>query len=79
MALKKFAQARDVLADRRIDLRVGAFQVRIGENCRCTMTGTRQVNHIEIVLLDQPIRVHVEQAKTRIGTPMPQQPYEMVD
>jgi hypothetical protein len=38
------------------------------------MTGTRQVNHIEIVLFDQPIRVHVEQAKTGIGTPMPQQP-----
>jgi hypothetical protein len=67
--LEKFPQSRHVLTDRWIDLGVGSLQVRLGKDSRRSMTRPRHVNHIEIIFFDQPIRMYVEEAKTRIGNP----------
>src|SRR6266566_5455109 len=53
-----------VLGDFRIDLRVGPFQVYIGEDRRSTVSWPCQVDHIDILILDESIQMDVNEAET---------------
>ena len=44
-----------VLCNLRIDLGIGPFEVHIGEDRRSTMTRSCQVDHIDILVLDESI------------------------
>src|SRR6266853_2052126 len=44
-----------ILGDLRIGLRVGPFEVHIGEDRRSTMSWSCQVDHIDILVLDESI------------------------
>ena len=59
--------------DRRIALGVRAFQIGLRHEARATMTGTDDVDHVQIVLFDQPVEVDIEKVQSRRRAPMPQQ------
>src|SRR5678816_4388717 len=58
----------------RIDLGISTFQVHGGKNTRCTVARAGQEDHVEVVLLDQPIEVNVCERQTRACSPMPKEP-----
>ena len=60
-----------VLAHVGIDLAVGALQVSIGDQCRTTVTGTGDVEHVEVALLDHPVQMHVDEVLARGRAPVP--------
>src|SRR3974390_2862718 len=57
-----------------IDLAVGSFEVGVRDQARTTMTGTGDVDHIEIVLLDHPVQVNVDKVQSRRRPPMTEKP-----
>ena len=52
---KQATYTLSILGDLRIGLRVGPFKVHIGEDRRSTMTWSCQVDHIDILVLDESI------------------------
>ena len=62
-----------VLPDRRVDLAVRAFQIGMRHDPRTTVTGADDVDHVEIVLDDQPVQVGVDEIEPRGRPPMPEQ------
>jgi len=44
-----------VLADVGIDLTVSALEIGVAYHGRTAVAGTRDVNHVEVVLLDDPV------------------------
>ena len=64
--------ALHVLRNARIDFAVGAFEIGVGDQPRSAMAGAGDVDHVEIVFLDQPIEVHVDEVEARRRAPMPE-------
>ena len=62
-----------VLADVRIDLAVCALEIRIAHDRRPAVPGAGDVDHVEVVLLDDPIQVHVDEVLSGGRSPVPQQ------
>ncbi len=60
-----------VLADVRIDLAVGAFEVGIAHQRRAAVPGTGDVEHVQVILLDDPVQVHVDEVLARRRAPVP--------
>ncbi len=67
--LEELAQALFVLALVRVDLRVRAFQVDRAEHPGRAVPGPGQEDHVEVVLLDQPVQVDVDEARARGSIP----------
>ena len=65
--------ALHVLRDARIDFAVGSFEIGVGDQTRPAMPGAGDVDHVQIVLLDQPIEVGVDEVEARRGAPMAEQ------
>ena len=63
--------ALHVLRDARIDFAVGAFEIGVGDQPRTAMSGAGNVDHIEIVFLDEPIEVRVDEVEPRRRAPVP--------
>src|SRR5271163_329952 len=55
--LEQLFQPGFVLADVRIDLTVGAFEVSVAYERRPAVTGTGDIEHIEVVLLDDSVKM----------------------
>ena len=66
--------AVDVLAEARVDLAVGALQVRVRDEPRPAVPGPGHVQRVEVPLPDRPVHVRVEEVETRGGAPVAQQP-----
>ena len=71
--LQELVHPVDILALIRVDLRIHPFEIAVGERRRGSMPGTRDVDHVEVVLLDQPVHMDPDKALAGIGSPMPQQ------
>ncbi len=54
-------QALFVLRDVRIDFAVGAFEVGVRDQSGPSMAGTGDIDHIEIVLLDDAVKMHIDE------------------
>src|ERR1700733_13170493 len=65
--------ALHVLRDARIDFAVRALEIGIGDEPRSAVSGTGDVDHVEIELLDQPIEVRVDEVEAGRRAPMPEQ------
>ncbi len=66
--------------DRRIVLGVRSLQVGMRHQPRPAVPGADDIDHVEIVLLDQPVEVDIEEVQSRRRAPMSQQPrLDMVD
>ena len=58
----------------RINLRVMTFQIAVGQSCRRAVTWPGNIDHVQVVLLDQTVQVNPHQGLAGIRTPVPEQP-----
>src|SRR5450756_2140262 len=70
---KELPKPRLVLADVGIDLAVSALEIRVADNRRTAVPGAGDVNHVEVVFLDDPVQVHVDEVLPRGRAPVAQQ------
>ena len=54
--------------------RVGAFEIRVRHHARTAVAGPADVDHVQVVLLDDAIAVHVDEIEPGRGAPVSQQP-----
>lgn len=47
------------------------FEVNAAHDCRTAVTGTGDVEHFEVILLDHPIQVHIDDVLPGCRTPVP--------
>ena len=59
-----------VLGDVRIDFAPGAFEVNIAHNRRTAVTGTGDIEHIQVILLDDPVQMHIDEILARRRAPV---------
>jgi hypothetical protein len=71
--LEEPLQAGLVLADVGVNLAVRPFEVSIGHQCRPPVPRAGDVEHVQVVLLDDPVQVNVEEVLARRGSPMAEQ------
>src|SRR3974390_3002092 len=71
--LEEFFQSFVVLALVGIDLGVGAFEIAGSENAGRAVSGAGHENHVEVVLLDEPIKVDICERQAGAGAPMTEQ------
>src|SRR5579859_3941423 len=62
-----------ILRDIGVDLAVGALEVRIGNDARTTVSGAGDIDHAQIVFLDDPVQVHVDEIESGCRAPMAEQ------
>ena len=70
---KELPQPGLVLADVWIDLAVGALEISVGHDGRAAVSGAGHVNHVEVVFLDDPVQVHVDEVLPGGRAPVSQQ------
>src|SRR5215471_10891487 len=58
----------------RIDLAIGPLKVGVRDQTGTAMPGPRDVDHVEIALLDHPIQVNVDKIQARRCSPMAEKP-----
>ena len=63
-----------VLADRRVQLGIGAFQVGVRHDPRAAVPWPGDVDDVQVPVLDHPVQVRVDQVEARRGAPVPEQP-----
>ena len=68
--LEQSFQSGFILGDIRIHLAPGAFEINIADQGRTAMTGTRDIDDVQIVLLDYPVEVDVDKVLPRGCSPM---------
>src|SRR5215831_18972732 len=69
-ALQPLLVARDI----RINLTVSSLKVRVRDQAGPAMPRAGNVDHVEVVLLDQPVQVNVDEIETGCRSPMTQEP-----
>ena len=68
--LEQLFQPGFVLRDVRINFTPGAFEVDIAHNCRAAVTGTGDVEHVQVILLDDPVQMHIDEVLARRRAPV---------
>src|SRR5215475_1919690 len=58
----------------RIDLAIGPLKIGVRDQTRTAMPGARDVDHVEIALLDHPVQVNVDEIQARRRSPMTEKP-----
>ncbi len=71
--LEELLQSGLVLADVGINLAVGPLQIGVGDHCRPAVPGAGNIDHVEIVFLDDPVQVYVNEVLPGGRAPVPQQ------
>ena len=72
--LEELLHPRHVLGDVRVDLAVGPLQVGVADQRRPAVAGSRDVDHVQVIFLDDPIQMDVDEVLPRSGPPVAQQP-----
>src|SRR6185437_1184245 len=70
---KELPQPGLILADIGIDLAVRALEIRVAHEGRAAVTGPGHVDHVEVVFLDDPVQVDVNEVLPRGRAPVTQQ------
>jgi hypothetical protein len=63
-----------VAGDVRINFTVSSLEVGIRDQAGPAMPRAGNVDHVEVVLLDHPVQVNVDEIETGCGSPMTQKP-----
>ncbi len=71
---EQLLHSRLVLRDVRVQLAVGALQIGVGHQTRSAVAGPGDIDHVEVILRDDPVEVHIDEVQSRRGTPVAQQP-----
>src|SRR5262249_46379061 len=66
-------QSRQILRDLGIDRRVGPFKVGESDQGWAAVTGSSQVDHVGVALIDQAVEVDVEEAEAWGRAPVAEQ------
>jgi hypothetical protein len=66
-------EAVDVAADRRIDLGIGALEIRVRDHARPAVAGPCDEDRVQVALADHAIHVGIHEIEAGRGAPMPQQ------
>ena len=61
-----------VLRNVRIDLAVRPFEIGVCDQARPAVPGAGDVDHVEIVLFDQPVEMHIDEVQAWRRAPVPQ-------
>src|SRR6267378_4367888 len=61
--------------DVRINLAVGPFEIGVRDQPGPAMPGAGDVDHVEVVFLDQPVQVDVDEIQTWSRSPVAEQPW----
>src|SRR5262249_4736151 len=67
-------QASFIESNVRIDLTVGTLKVSVRDQAGPTVAGPRDIDHVEVVLLDRPVQVDIDEVQTWRRSPMAEQP-----
>ena len=59
--LEQLFQAGFVPGDVRVDVAPGAFEVDIADDRRAAVTGAGKVEHVQVVLVDDPVQVNIDE------------------
>src|ERR1051326_8128865 len=59
----------------RIDLTIGALEICIRNQTWAPVSGARDVDHVEVMLLDDPVQVNVDKVKPGCRTPVTEKPW----
>ena len=70
---EQLSQPGFVLADVGIDLAVGALEIGVAHDGGAAVSGARDVDHVEVVLLDDAVQVHVDEVLPGGRAPVPEQ------
>ena len=68
--LEEFLEPRFVLGHVRVDLAPRSFEVHVAHDRRTTVAGAGHIEHIQIVFLDDPVQMHVDEILTRRRSPV---------
>src|SRR5262249_1765906 len=71
---EKTSQSLSAALDIRIRLRVGTLEVAMRHKPGAAMPRAYDINHVQIVLFDQSIKVNIDKVQSGCRAPMPQQP-----
>ncbi len=71
--LEELLHPRHVLGDVRVDLAVRSLEVHVADERRPAVAGPGDVDHVQIIFLDDPIQVDVDEVLARRGPPVAQQ------
>jgi hypothetical protein len=71
--LEELLHALLVLGNIWVDFAVGAFQPCIGDYSRTAVSRARHKNDIEVLLFDDPVKVHVSEVESRRRPPVAEQ------
>ena len=70
---EELAQPGLIGADVWIDLAVSALEISVGHDSRAAVPRAGDINHVEVVFLDDPVQMHVNEVLPGGRTPMAQQ------
>ena len=77
---EEFLQSHGIATDRRINLTVGALEIRIRNHPRPAVAGPADEDRIQVPRLDQSVQMRVEKIQARRGSPMAQEPrFDVLD
>ena len=71
--LEEALQAGEVLGFVRVDLGVNAFEIAVRKSGGRAVAGTGDIDHVEVVLLDQPVEVDPGEGLAGVGAPVAEQ------
>src|SRR6266851_2355778 len=71
--LEEMLQPLCILRDMRIHFAVSSFQKGVGDQARTAMSRTRDIDHVEVVLLDQAIQMDINEIQSGSCSPVPEQ------
>ena len=60
--------------DVRVNLAVGSLEIGVRDQARPAMPGSSNVDHVQVVLLDEPVQVDIDEVQTWSRSPMAEQP-----
>ncbi len=67
---EQLLQAGFVLTDIRVDFTVGAFKIGVRHQRRPAVTGTGDVEHVQVMLFDDPVQVDIDEVLTWCCAPV---------
>ena len=68
--LEQLFHALLILADVGIDLAVGAVQPVLGHHCVAAVAGAGQIDHIQVILVDNAVQMGIDEVLAGNGTPV---------
>src|SRR3954452_22123453 len=71
--LEELAETLEVLTLFGVDLGVCSLEVGGAKHSGSTVSRTGHVNHVEVILLDKPVQMNIDERQSRAGAPMAQQ------